>query len=582
MKNIHKYILIALICGLIFFALGYPCRDFFKISETTEVRIVAALPLLFGISFGFWGVFGCAVANLVADIISGYDAIIFIPGFCVQIIYGYVPAVIWNWLRRKDMNRFKLDKVYKNVQYMLIVILDSLASAFMVVSVIKLKYDVQYFSMLSANVFFNQFITMVVIGFPYLICASLLCQRRIHRERHRAGDYVFSFSLNEKFILFFLATSIVISVALGMASYPSIALKYGENNLYLWSYVYFFIGALLNIGIWVSLGFLYYMERTVTRPIESMSKIAKSFGENMDIDDRIHGILQKCQKYVYFTSEIGKLARSYREMATELDDYVKHLTEATAVQQKIHTELAIATSIQRASLSKPVEVEGFDNYAVMRPALEVGGDFYDNFMIDKDHLALVIADVSGKGVPAALFMMVSKIVLRHNLQHGLSPAEALNRANDELADHNVNDMFVTCLCGVLNIRTGHLVYANAGHEKPFIKHKYGNFELAKIKSGFVLAGLSGYKYQDFEVQLQPGDTIFTYTDGIPEAINDKNEEFGLERLQKVLNDSKDSPVRLMCRKVRMAVKEHSGETPQFDDITMLSFKMKDASDSFVG
>ena len=173
-------------------------------------------------------------------------------------------------------------------------------------------------------------------------------------------------------------------------------------------------------------------------------------------------------------------------------------------------------------------------------------------------------------------------MLRHNLQHGLSPAEALNRANDELADHNVNDMFVTCLCGVLNIRTGHLVYANAGHEKPFIKHKYGNFELAKIKSGFVLAGLSGYKYQDFEVQLQPGDTIFTYTDGIPEAINDKNEEFGLERLQKVLNDSKDSPVRLMCRKVRMAVRDHSGETPQFDDITMLSFKMKDASDSFVG
>jgi hypothetical protein len=574
MKNIHKYILIAIICGVIFFVLGYPCREFFKISDTTEVRIVAALPLLFGISFGFAGVLGCAIANLVADIVSGYDAIIFIPGFFVQIIYGYVPAIIWNKLRKNDKNKFKLDKIYKNVQYMLIVILDSLAAAFMVVSVIKLKYDEHYFSMLSANIFFNQFITMVIIGIPYLICASLICQRNIRKKQNKSANFVFSFSLNEKFILFFLVTSIVISITIGIASYPSIALKYGENNLYLWNYVYFYIGALLNIGIWVSLGFLYYMERTVTKPIESLSEIAKTFGQNTDIYERIHNTIQKCHKYIYFTSEVGKLARSYEEMATELDDYVKNLTEATAKQQKVHTELSIATTIQRASLSKPVEVEGFDNYAMMRPALEVGGDFYDNLMIDEDHLALVIADVSGKGVPAALFMMVSKIVLRHNLQHGLSPAEALNRANDELAEHNVHDMFVTCLCGVLNIRTGHLIYANAGHEKPLIKHADKDFEIATLKSGFVLAGMPGYKYQNFELQLKPGDTIFTYTDGIPEATNENDEEFGMERLQKVLNESKDDSIRLMCRKVRMAVKEFAGNAPQFDDITMLAFKMK--------
>ena len=574
MKNVHKYILIAFICGLIFFVLGYPCRELFKISDTTEVRIVAALPLLFGISFGFFGVLGCAIANLIADIISGYEPIIFIPGFFVQIIYGYVPAVIWNYLRRNDKNKFKLDKVYKNVQYMLIVILDSLASAFMVVSVIKLKYNEQYLSLLSANIFFNQFITMVIIGIPYLICASLICQHNRRKKQNKPSNFIFSFSLNEKFILFFLVSSIVISVAIGTASYPSIALKYGENNLHLWNYVYFFIGGLLNICIWVSLGFLFYMERTVTKPIESMSKIAKTFGKNTDIYERINHILQKCQKYIYFTSEVGELARSYKEMATELDDYVKNLTEATAKQQKIHTELSIATTIQRAALSKPIEVEGFDNYAIMRPALEVGGDFYDNFFIDDEHLALLIADVSGKGVPAALFMMVSKIVLKHNLQHGLSPAEALNSANNELAEHNVHDMFVTCICGILNIKTGKLVYANAGHEKPFIRHKDGEFKTADVKSGFVLAGMPGYKYQNFEVQLQPGDTIFTYTDGIPEATNEKDEEFGMERLQKVLNDAKDDSVRLMCRKVRMAVKEFSGKAPQFDDITMLSFKMK--------
>ena len=574
MKNIHKYILITVICGLIFFILGYPCRELFKISDTTEVRIVAALPLLFGISFGFFGVLGCAIANLVADILSGYDAIIFIPGFFIQIIYGYVPAIIWNNLRKNDNNKFKLDKVYKSAQYMLIVTLDSLISTFLVVSVVKLRYDEQLFSMLSANIFFNQFTTMVIIGIPYLICASLICQYNRRKKQNRPSNFIFSFSLNEKFILFFLVSSIVISVAIGIASFPGIALRYGENNLHLWNYVYFYIGGLLNICIWVSLGFLYYMERTVTRPIESMSEIAKTFVQETDIYERINNILQKCQRYIYFTSEVGELARSYKEMASELNDYVKNLTEATAKQQKIHTELSIATSIQRAAPSKPIEAEGFDNYAIMRPALEVGGDFYDNFFIDDEHLALLIADVSGKGVPAALFMMVSKIVLKHNLQHGLSPAETLNSANNELAERNVHDMFVTCICGILNIKTGKLVYANAGHEKPFIKHKDGEFKIADVKSGFVLAGMPGYKYQNFEVQLQPGDTIFTYTDGIPEATNEKDEAFGMMRLQKVLNQAKDDSVRLMCRKVRMAVKEFAGKSPQFDDITMLSFKMK--------
>lgn len=156
MKDIRKYFLIAFLCGLVFFVFGVPCRELFRISDTTEVRIVAALPLLFGITFGFWGVFGCAVANLIADIISGYEPIIFIPGFFVQIIYGYVPAIIWNKLRKNDENKFKLDRVYKNVQYMLIVTLDSIAAAFMVVSVIKLKFDESYFSMLSANIFFNR------------------------------------------------------------------------------------------------------------------------------------------------------------------------------------------------------------------------------------------------------------------------------------------------------------------------------------------------------------------------------------------------------------------------------------------
>lgn len=571
MKKISRFILIATICGLIFYILGEPCRVFFKISEVTEVRVVAALPLLFSISFGFAGVLGCAIANLIMDIGSGYTAVIFIPGFFVQLIYGYLPALLWNWLRRNDENKFKLDKIYKIVQYMLIVIGDSLLCVIMLMSLMKVILHIDFFSLLAANTFFNQFITMVVIGIPYLIVSSFVHQKRIMRTQAEAGNQILSFSLNEKFILFFLASSIFISIAIGIANYHNLVEKFANDNLRLWSYTYFNIGGMLNLCIWVSLAFLYYMEKNVTKPIEQMSEIAKTIGQNSDIDLKIQDIIRKCQKYLYFTSEIGKLARSYKEMATELEDYVKNLTTATAEKQKVKTELSIATAIQRGALPKLIESDKFNLYAKMRPALEVGGDFYDFFYIDEKHLALLIADVSGKGVPAALFMMVSKIILQHNLKNGLSPAQALTKTNEELCSNNAMDMFVSCLCGVLDLETYKIKFSNAGHEKPAIMHKGKDFSLASIKSGFVLGGMPGMKFEDFELQLSPGDVVFTYTDGIPEATNIENEQFGNERMLAALNASKDKDIKELCKDVRIAVFNHANGAPQFDDLTMLAF-----------
>lgn len=573
MKKTAKNIAIMLTCGLVFYILGEPCREFFKISNVTEVRIVAALPLLFSISFGIWGTLGCAIANLIADLGSGYTPIIYIPGFFIQIIYGYLPARLWLYLRKRDGNKYKLDKIYKNVQYMLIVIADSALSAFLIASVTKIVFDEKYFSMLSANIFFNQFITMVVFGFPYLICGSLLHQYKVRKRAKLSKPLVLSFSLNEKFILFFLASSIIVSVAIGVASYPAFSIKYGAVNLHLWSYVYYLIGGMLNLCIWVSLGFLYYMERSVTRPIEQMSEIAKTIGLKSDIDTKIHDILYKCNKYTQYTSEIGKLARSYEEMANELKQYVSDLTFATAEKERTQTELNIATSIQRATLPKSLTSDKFTIYGKMRPALEVGGDFYDFFFIDENHLAMLIADVSGKGVPAALFMMISKIILRHNLKFGLSPAEAFIKTNNELTEGNLQDMFVSCLCGVIDLQTGIMTYTNAGHEKPAIMNKGEDFRLATIKSGFVLGGMEGIKYQNFEIQLHPGDILFTYTDGIPEAINEKNEEFGLKRMINTLNASKDKSLKEICHDMREAVRQHAGEAKQFDDITMVAFQL---------
>lgn len=571
MGKFAHFLFIAVICGLVFYILGEPCRVFFRISEATEVRVVAALPLLFSISFGFAGVFGCAVANLIMDIGCGYTAPIFIPGFFIQIIYGYLPALLWNWLRRNDENKFKLDKIYKIAQYMLIVIGDSLLCVVMIMSLMKAIFHIDFFSLLAANTFFNQFITMVVIGIPYLITSSFFYQKKKMRESNSADKQILSFSLNEKFILFFLASSIFISIIIGIANYHNLVEKFANDNLRLWSYTYFNIGGMLNLCIWVSLAFLYYMEKNVTKPIERMSEIAKTIGQNSDIDTKIQEIIKKCQKYLYFTSEIGKLARSYKVMATELEDYVKNLTTATAEKQKVKTELSIATAIQHGALPKMLESDKFHLYAKMRPALEVGGDFYDFFYIDEKHLALLIADVSGKGVPAALFMMVSKIILQHNLKNGLSPAQALTKTNEELCSNNVMDMFVSCLCGILDLETYKLTFANAGHEKPAVMHKGNDFSLASIKSGFVLGGMPGIKYADFELQLAPGDVVFTYTDGIPEATNAENEQFGNDRMITTLNASKGKNIKELCKDVRIAVFNHANGAPQFDDLTMLAF-----------
>lgn len=573
MRKIAHFILIAVICGLVFYILGEPCRVFFKISEATEVRVVAALPLLFGISFGLAGVLGCAIANLIMDISCGYTAAIFIPGFFIQIIYGFLPALFWNWLRRNDENKFKLDKIYKIAQYMCIVIGDSALSTFLIMSVLKINFQTSIFSLLFANTFFNQFITMVVIGIPYLIVSSLLHQKKNIRMTKGTNKLFISFSINEKLILFFLASSIFISIIVGIANYYGLSERFANDNLRLWSYTYFNIGGMLNLCIWVSLAFLYYVEKNVTRPIEHMSEIAKTMGQKSEIDAQIHEIIQKCQKYQSFTSEIGELARSYKEMAIELEDYVKNLTTVTAEKQKVKTELTIATAIQRGSLPKLIESEKINLYAKMRPALEVGGDFYDFFYIDEKHLALLIADVSGKGVPAALFMMVSKIILQHNLKNGLSPAQAFTKTNEELCSNNVMDMFVSCLCGVIDLETYKLTFANAGHEKPAVMHKGHDFSLAPIKSGFVLGGMPGIKFNDFELQLAPGDIVFTYTDGIPEATNTENEQFGNERMLAALNASKDKGVKELCKNIRIAVFNHADGAPQFDDLTMLAFKI---------
>ena len=258
-----------------------------------------------------------------------------------------------------------------------------------------------------------------------------------------------------------------------------------------------------------------------------------------------------------------------------VDTLKRYIADAAA---RIDAELAFAKAIQHSALPSvfppyPKRTE-FEIWATMHTAKEVGGDFYDFYFVDEDTLAFLIADVSGKGIPAAMFMMQSKTLLKSYAESHMSVEEVFTNANEKLCEGNDAGMFVTAWMGFLNVKTGMLTFANAGHNPPVVKHADGTFRYLKTRAGFVLAGMEGIRYRKNELQLQPGDKIYLYTDGVTEAVNAQEELYGEERLLDLLNRHVGSDVQTICETVKADVDAFAGEVEQFDDITMVCVSYK--------
>ena len=280
------------------------------------------------------------------------------------------------------------------------------------------------------------------------------------------------------------------------------------------------------------------------------------------------------QLNIHTGDEIQALSEAIKTMELEINEYIQDLTTVTAEKERIGAELNVATQIQADMLPRifPAfpEREEFDVYATMNPAKEVGGDFYDFFLVDDDHLAVVIADVSGKGVPAALFMVIAKTLIKNHAQNQEAPGTVFTQTNEQLCEGNDAGLFVTGWMGVLEISTGKFVYVNAGHNPPLLKRAGGTFEWLKSRPGFVLAGMEGVRYRENTLQLEPGDRLYLYTDGVTEATNSHEELFGDERLQNALNEYMDLPVEQFLPKIKECIDAFVGDADQFDDITMLA------------
>ncbi|MBE5827162.1 MAG: HAMP domain-containing protein [Butyrivibrio sp.] len=317
--------------------------------------------------------------------------------------------------------------------------------------------------------------------------------------------------------------------------------------------------------------YIQFIRRTVVKPINSLSDAALSYTESEN-----KNVFEKLK--IHTGDEIENLSDAMKQMEKDIDKYINDITSITAEKERIGAELNVATQIQADMLPRIFppfpDIDAFDLYASMDPAKEVGGDFYDFFMVDNDHLGLVVADVSGKGVPAALFMVIAKTLIKNRALTGGTPSEILSYANEQLCEGNEAELFVTVWLAILDIRTGKGVAANAGHEHPALRRADGSFELVMYKHSPAVATMEGMRFREHEFELHPGDTLMCYTDGVTEATNKNNELFGNDRLLAALNKDPDADVENIIRNVKDDIDAFVGEAPQFDDITMLCLKYK--------
>ena len=571
-------VIVFLISAVLFFAFTMPFRLRLAAADITEMRPVSALTPVLGLIFGLPAALGCAVGNIIADIASGYEFSYALLNGAQQLLYGMLAYVLWRRINKEDdENKFCLDSISRLLKLFLVIAVVALVTL-VCTGVTNHVYDVfELVTMNSFYAFINTFDSGVLFGCPLMIGAHFL-QKHLMNLSSGKKEKIVTFSLNERMILNTLITGLGICLLIGTAVYITDKISVEDSTVGLWGRIYLFQTLALNFYFALSMGFMWFTEKKISRPVEHLADVAKDYYAEHSDDEGRKKLLEACSEYSKDNTEVGNLARSYISMAEDLESYVDNLQKVTAEKERINAELSLASSIQAHMLpcifpAFP-EHDEFDIYATMTPAKEVGGDFYDFFMVDDTHVAAVMADVSGKGVPAALFMVIAKTLIKNHAQNGLQPCDVFTTVNRLLCDGNDAGLFVTAWMGVLDITSGKLTYVNAGHNPPLIRQNGGKFEYLRSRPGFVLAGMDTVKYRQNELMMHPGDRLYLYTDGITEATSSAKELYGEERLSAYLNGHADDTAEDILHGLKSDIDTFVGEAPQFDDMTMLMLDFK--------
>ena len=560
---------------------------------------IAIMPLI-GFLMGIWGVIGSLLefisSNLMGMIENGKLVIesfmvpYLIVEFVAVIVNCALPAMLWYAAPLKGETRTtypKLDTCASVIKYYLIMI--ATVAAYIIVSALSMPITFVNTSLLDWVVTFTRNLDVVLIaGMPIIIIISVIRRRTIN--------------INERMVLAFLFIGVIASVIGAFLVYrttlqtmPELFTDYenlmnadiidisgsAEKAIVLryesfWKWYYIIIAVMLNGLLIIEILFMRSIEKKVTKPILHLADVLEDYTDNEDEELNTEKVIEDCRPYRYGYGEVSSLTRTCIDMVKDIETRTINLRSVTAEKERIGTELDVASNIQRDMLPRIFppfpERSEIDLYASMTPAREVGGDFYDFYLIDHDHLALTIADVSGKGVPASLFMVISKTLLQNHAQMGGTPMEILSYVNHQLCQNNDSYMFCTVWLGILDLTNGHLIAANAGHEYPAIKRRDGSFELLKDKHDPPLGLRDGLPYHEYELDLEPGDILFQYTDGVTEATDAAEELFGEERLTAALNECEDTNVKDTVERIYGSINAFVKDAPQFDDITMLCIR----------
>ncbi|WP_407422046.1 PP2C family protein-serine/threonine phosphatase [Methanobrevibacter sp.] len=591
-----------------------------------------ALGPIFGLMFGPAGALGFAFGTLAGEVVEGIGLPAPLIDFTITFFISILTYRLWyTTFNKKEIDTPRFNSTYNIIKFLSITILISIVYfSFLVLSfglfhnlnysysISDVDFNVPYmlniitFTIIFGLLLISSFnilkiplqtpkkkITKININQNYLLALLLIC----------VGYFLFKeFIMNIKSVrFFFYAVMIVTSILLYLNTFDvtvkpkkhnysiieamivifliiitlTIVLNFNYFNMLILSYVpkidpsYQFLIILSFTSIFilvVSLIYIRFVEKTITNPLYDMINTADNYFKTKNKVESVH----KLKKYITNDDSIGLLVNSFVTLYDKIRSNLNQLQITTSEKEKFETEFDVASNIQSNMLPKNFdeisENESFEIYGYMKPAKEVGGDFYDYFKIDEDNLYFVIGDVSGKGIPSTLFMVKTMYLIKDHAKFNEDLSQVIEKVNNLAYERNDKELFVTIWLGKLNLKTGKLSYVNAGHNQPLIKHDSDDFEYLKTRANLVIGGIEGIQYNEHEINLNAGDMIFLYTDGVTEANDNYNEFYGKNRLKETINKNKTKKLNDILNEVTKDIDKFSNTLEQFDDTTMLIIK----------
>ena len=556
-----------------------------------------ALGPIFGLMFGPMGALGFALGTLVGELVEGIG----LPAPFIDFIITFFISALTYRLWYTTFNRGKKDtprfnSTYNIIKFLSITILISIVYfSFLVIS-FSLFHNLNYSYSIS-DVNFNvpymlNIITFTIIFGLLLISSFNILKIPLQTPKKRISKI----NINQNYLLaillictgyflfkelimniksvrhFFTFVTIITSILLYFNTFdvkvePTYVPKIDPSYqiLIILSFTSVFI-------LLVSLIYIRFVEKTITNPLYDMINTADNYFKTKNKVESVY----KLKKYITNDDSIGLLANSFVTLYDKIRTNLNQLQITTSEKEKFKTEFDVASQMQSNMLPKNFDEltknESFEIYAYMKPASEVGGDFYDYFKIDEDHVYFVIGDVSGKGIPSTLFMVKTMYLIENHTKFNEDLSQVIEKVNNLAYERNDEELFVTIWLGKLNLKTGKLSYVNAGHNQPLIKQDSNNFEYMKTHPNLVLGGMEGIQYNEHEINLNAGDMIFLYTDGVTEANDNYNGFYGENRLKETINENKNKKLNDIINEITKDIDKFCNNSEQYDDITMLIIK----------